>query len=111
MENNLKKILTLIGEEYKDKIFADSGYYLEVDIGKQAEKLGYDDLKNKYQRVGIVVPIKMPEAGMKVMIDGRTFVRYAQFDSGIASPEYIAKEAEMAYKPYVPKESMVLNFA
>jgi hypothetical protein len=48
---------------------------------------------------------------MKVLIDGRTFVRYAQFDSGIAIPEYIAKDSEMAYKPFVPKESMILNFA
>ena len=30
---------------------------------------------------------------MKVRIDGRTFVDYASFDSGLAAPGYVAREA------------------
>lgn len=110
MENKLNSVLTVIGEEYKGRIARDSNNYLEVDIGKQAKKLGFEDLTRQYSRVGAVVPLKQPEPGMKVMIDGRTFVNYAQLDSGVAMPEYVAKEAQMAYKKYVAKESMVLNF-
>ncbi len=111
MENALRKVLHFIGERYKDKISPDSQNYLEVDIGNQAGELGYEDIKNKYPGVSVVVPVKTHESGAKVMIDGRTFLNYVQMASGIVVPEYIAKDAEMAYTPYIAKESMILNFA
>ena len=69
MENTLKKILSFIGERYREKIEPDSPHYLEVELGRQAEELGYESMRDEYRKVGVVVPIKHPEPGMKVMID------------------------------------------
>ena len=109
MKEELNKILLLIEEEYKDHILNESRYYLEVDIGKKAEKLGFSDLKKEYRDVNAVVPLKIPVRGMKVRIDGRTFVNYAQFDSGIAVPGYVAQKSGLPFRAYLPKDSMVLN--
>jgi hypothetical protein len=49
--------------------------------------------------------------GMKVRIDGRTFVNYAQFESGVVVPDHVAREAGLPYRAFVPNESMILNFA
>jgi len=48
---------------------------------------------------------------MKVRIDGRTFVNYAQFDSGIAVPHYVARQVDLPHRAYVAKDSMICNFA
>jgi hypothetical protein len=111
MKNNLNIILKNIGEHFKDTIYGSSRYYREVDIGDQAEKMGFSELKEKFHNVYAIVPLKQPVSGMKVLIDGRTFVDYAQYDSGIAVPGYIAREAGLPYKNYVPDDSMILNFA
>ncbi|MEE4357337.1 MAG: hypothetical protein V2I97_12795 [Desulfococcaceae bacterium] len=111
MNENLDKILTGIAEDFHANISGKSKYYLEVDIGRQAEKLGYTDEKEKYGRAFAVVPLKEPLRGLKVMIDGRTFKDYAQFASGIAVPAYVARESRQPYKPYRPADSLVLNFA
>jgi hypothetical protein len=47
---------------------------------------------------------------MKVRIDGRTFVNYAQFESGVVVPDYVARDAGLSYKTFIPKDSMILNF-
>ena len=47
---------------------------------------------------------------MKVRIDGRTFVNYVQFDSGVAVPNYIAEDSELPYRAYAARDSMILNF-
>jgi hypothetical protein len=44
MSNELGEVLTRIGEEYKEEISEESGIFLEVDIGKQAEKFGYSNI-------------------------------------------------------------------
>jgi hypothetical protein len=111
MGNDLGDILNKIGEKYKHEIANESRFYLEVDIGKQAEKFGYSAMKEKYHDVSAVVPLKQAIPGMKVMIDGRTFINYAQFESGIAVPEYVAREAGLRYQAYQPNDSMILNFA
>lgn len=85
MNDHLKKVLTWIGNEYENEISTTSRFYREVDIGKQAEKIGYDDIRNQYKGVYAIVPLNHPESGMKVRIDGRTFIDYAQFDSGSSS--------------------------
>ena len=87
--NKLDMILAKIGEEFGDNISAHSRFYLEVDLGKQAEKLGYSDLKDKYRKINAIIPLKQPVSGMKVRIDGRTFVNYEQFGSGIAVPAFV----------------------
>jgi len=48
---------------------------------------------------------------MKVLIDGRTFVNYAQYDSGVVVPGYVAERAGLPSRPYVADESMILDFA
>ena len=47
---------------------------------------------------------------MKVRIDGRTFVNYALFDSGVAVPGYIVKDASLPHRTYIPNDSMICNF-
>ena len=43
-------------------------------------------------------------------IDGRTFVNYAHFDSGVAVPGYITKDVSMPHRTYIPNDSMICNF-
>jgi hypothetical protein len=108
MKRHLNEVLESIAEEYGGNILDGSRHYLEVDIGKRAEVLGYPKLKEKFGQVYAIVPLKHPINGMKVRIDGRTFVNYAQYDSGIVVPAYMAVQP---YKPYIPNDSMILNCA
>jgi hypothetical protein len=110
MENNLKTVLNNIGETYRESISENSRNYLEVDIGNVAEHLGFADVKEKFNHAYAIIPLKNPANGMKVLIDGRTFVDYAQYDSGVAVPGYIARESGLPHHAYIPNESMVLNF-
>lgn len=111
MSNHLGQILKEIGEAYREQIQDGARNYLEVDIGQQAQRLGFAEEKDKYHDVHAVVPIKKAVAGMKVRIDGRTFVNYAKLDSGVAVPEYVAKETGLPYQTYQANDSMILNFA
>lgn len=110
METELGNVLQHIGESFKNDILKESNRYLEVDIGKQATELGLSDIQESYQHVHAIVPLKQSLPGMKVMIDGRTFINYAQFDTGIVVPEYVAKKTDMDYQTYIPADSMILNF-
>jgi hypothetical protein len=83
---------------------------MEVNLAEQARKLGYGDLIEKYGTASAIVPLKNPQPGMKVRIDGRTFVNYAEYDSGIAVPGYLAKASGMNYRTFVPNDSMICNF-
>ncbi len=111
MKRHLNEVLESIAKEYDDNILHGSRHYLEVDIGKHAQVLGYSELEEKYGKVYAIVPLKHPINGMKVRIDGRTFVNYAQYDSGIVVPGYMADEDVQPYKPYIPNNSMILNCA
>jgi len=111
MSNELIEVLTKTGEEYRAKISNDSRFYLEVDIGNQGEKMGYPLIKEEYDGVKAIVPLKTPVTGVRVRVDGRTFVHYAQLESGIAIPGYVAKESGLPHKAYKPNDSMILNFA
>ena len=110
MKKELDTIIKTIGDEYREKIADNSRHYLEINIGSRAEKLGYSELKNKFKDSFVLVPLKSPMGGMRVRIDGRTFVDYAQFESGIAAPGYVAKEASLPHRSYTPNDSMILNF-
>ncbi len=107
----LDDVIEKIGETYRDHIQNGSRFYLEVNIGKQADALGYGDITAKYPNAHAVVPLKQAMPGMKVRIDGRTFVNYAQFESGIAVPGYMAKDTGLAHTSFIPNDSMILNFA
>jgi hypothetical protein len=110
MNNKLGELLDLIGDQYKGKIQRGSRHYLEVCIGGHAEKLGHEHLKEKYKNTYAIIPLKAPQKGMKVRIDGRTFVNYAEHASGIAVPGYLAREAGRSFKAFVPNDSMICNF-
>ena len=47
---------------------------------------------------------------MKVRIDGRTFINYAQFNFGIVVPHHIAKQVNLHQRAYVARDSMICNF-
>ena len=110
MRDSLDKTLATIGEQYANQISTSSRHYLEVDIGRQAQHLGFADVGEKYRKVLAVVPLKKAQEGMKVRIDGRTFVNYGQLASGIAVPHYVVQKSKLSYRSYVPNDSMILNF-
>ena len=109
MDKNLDQVIEWISRTHKDHIDRTGRHYMEVSIGTAAEKLGFADLAEKYQNAWAVVPLKKPMAGMKVRIDGRTFVNYAQFDSGVAVPGYVTGDTGLCHHPYEAQHSMVLN--
>ncbi len=111
MNKKLKGVLENIDAEFREIIQKGSRNYLEVSIGQQAAKLGYHDLMERYGKTFAVVPLKAPQKGMKVRIDGRTFVDYAEYESGIAVPGYLAREVGKSYRVFVPQDSMICNFA
>ncbi len=110
MKTELDKIIEKIGQDYKDDIMACARNYVEVDIGKAAEQMGRPELKAKYHQIYAVVPLRTPKPGMKVRIDGRTFVNYALFESGVALPGYIVRDASLPHQTYIPNDSMICNF-
>lgn len=111
MGNDIDTVIRRIAAEHRDAILPSSNVYREVDIGEQAARLGLSELKGRYKDVFAIVPLKEASKGMKVLIDGRTFVNYAQYDSGVVVPGYVARESALPFRPYVPDESMVLDFA
>lgn len=110
MNEQLKGVLENIEAEFGEMIQKGSRHYLEVSIGQLAAKLGYHDLMKRYENTAAFVPLKAPQKGMKVRIDGRTFVDYAEYDSGIAVPGYLAREAGKSYRTFVPQDSFIRNF-
>ena len=111
MDNRLIHILNVIGEKYRGSIQKGSRHYLEVSIGKHAERLGHTDLKEKYKNTYAIIPLSAPQKGMKVRIDGRTFINYAEHSSGIAIPGYLARESGSSFRKYIPNDSMICNFS
>jgi hypothetical protein len=110
MDNQLDAVLQHISEAFQAEILPGSRNYREVDIGKRAKMLGFMDVAKTYNAINAVVPIKEPVEGMKVMVDGRTFVNYRQYDSGMVVPGYVAEASNLPHRPFVANDSMVLNF-
>ncbi len=110
MNTKIDDIIRSIGETFEGRLQGGGRHYLEVSIGNQAAKNGYADLAIEFKDAYAIVPLKEPLPGMKVRIDGRTFVGYRQFDSGVAIPGYVAANAGAPQKPFIPNDSMVLNF-
>jgi hypothetical protein len=111
MTENLSEVLAKIGKDYEENIQEDSRYYLEINIARKAAELGFSEVKERYKDAYAIVPLKHPVRGMKVRIDGRTFVNYAQFDSGIVVPGHVASQVDLPHRAYVAKDSMICNFA
>ena len=111
MTDKLSEVLARIGDDYRENINHDSRHYLEINIAKKAAELGLSEVKEQYKNVCAIVPLKRPVSGMKVRIDGRTFVNYAQFESGIVVPNYIAGQVDLPHRAYIAKDSMICNFA
>ena len=74
MTNYLSEVLTKLGEEYQENICDDSRHYLEISLAQKATELGFSEVKERFRDVYEIVPLKEPVSGMKVRIDGRTFV-------------------------------------
>ena len=110
MNKKLVKVINMIAKEYKGMILRGSRNYIEISIGEHSERLGHTELKDKYRHTYAIVPLKEPQRGMKVRIDGRTFVNYAEHASGIAIPGYLASEAGLSVNTFVPNDSMICNF-
>ncbi len=110
MNAKIDDIIQSIENAYAGKISASARNYIEVSIGKEAAERGHPDLAEEFKDAYAIVPLKEALPGMKVRIDGRTFVKYRQFDSGVAVPGYVAKSSGLARKAYTPNNSMILNF-
>jgi hypothetical protein len=110
MHKLLKQLMKHMELEYGGKIQRGARNYLEVNLAEKARKLGYGEIGEKYKTACAIVPLNAPQHGMKVRIDGRTFVNYAEYDSGIAVPGFIAKALGGNYRTFVPNDSMICNF-
>lgn len=110
MENQIEQIFNTIEQEYGSRIQKGARHYLEVNLAAQARKMGLTGLDDRYKSACAIIPLKDPQHGMKVRIDGRTFVNYAEYDSGMAVPGYLAKLSGRKYQTFVPNDSMICNF-
>ncbi len=110
MEENLKKVLNYISKCYSDKAESGARHYLNANIGQAALALGFEKVYERYKNRDVVVSLKEPQPGMKVRIDGRTFVKYVEYANGFSVPEHIARFADLPYRKYIAQDSMILNF-
>jgi len=110
MDAQLRTLLDHIGRQHADRIAPDGRHYIEVDIGREARALGLGELSARFASTQVVVPLKAPLPGMKVRIDGRTFVNYRRHGSGLAVPGYVADAAGLGAEAYRAEDSMILNF-
>jgi hypothetical protein len=110
MNNALAEILEKIGKRYRETIAPGGRHYLELDIEKEAARLGHTLDGGKFVPGHVVIPLKEPSDGMKVRIDGRAWVGYAQFETGVVVPGNIAKKAGLPYRKYEAQDSMIKNF-
>ena len=102
MDNRLDKTLSAIGDAFADKISPSSRHYLEVDIGTKATDLGFSEIGKRYRRVLAIVPVRQAQKGMKVRIDGRTFVNYGQLESGVVIPGHVVRHSGLPHARYIP---------
>jgi hypothetical protein len=110
MNDQLDRLLEYIEETNIGIMEKGARHYMEVSLSATARKLGYTELAEKYKTASAIVPLRNPQRGMKVRIDGRTFVNYAEYDSGIAVPSYLAKATGRKHRTFIPMDNMILNF-
>ena len=110
MNHLLDQLLEHVEKTYGSKMQRGARHYMEVNLAEEARRLGFADLGEQYKTACAIVPLNAPQQGMKVRIDGRTFVNYAECDSGMAIPGYLAKASSRKFRPFVPNDSMICNF-
>ncbi|MDJ0783513.1 MAG: hypothetical protein QNJ22_16170 [Desulfosarcinaceae bacterium] len=110
MDTRMEEVLTHIENAYKEKMQPGARHYMEVSLADTARKLGYADIGECYRTAAAIIPLKQPQDGMKVRIDGRTFVNYAEFGSGMAVPGYFASASGRKFRTFIPMDSMICNF-
>lgn len=110
MKNRISELLDQVEKTYGEKIQRGARHYMEVNLSEQARRLGFEDLGENLGSACAIIPLKAPQEGMKVRIDGRTFVHYAECDSGMAVPGYLAKASGKSCRTFVPHDSMICNF-
>jgi len=108
MEKELAKILEKIGNGFKKEILPESKIYCIIDIGQAAENFGKPELKEEYKDINAVIPLKKAKGDWGFEVDGTGLSDYAQLESGIAVPKYIAEKSGLPNKKYQPKEKMFL---
>jgi hypothetical protein len=111
MKSSLREVIAKIGTDFREDVCHDSRHYLETSIAEKAAELGFSEVEERYKGIYAIVPLRQPVSGMKVRIDGRTFVNYAQLESGIVVPNYIAVQVDLPHRAYLAKDSMICNFA
>ncbi|MFP4475498.1 MAG: hypothetical protein ACLFOY_08035 [Desulfatibacillaceae bacterium] len=111
MKTSFHDFINKVTERFKGEIADNPAYLLEFDIGAEAGKLGFEDIHEEYRNVTGFVPLKHAVPGMKVMFDGRGFGDYAQFDSGVVVPGYVARETGLPSHAFAPDVAMVRIFA
>jgi hypothetical protein len=110
MNKKIDELLEHVEKSHSGKIQRGSRHYLEVNIAEYALKLGFKEIGETYKTACAIIPLKEPQPGMKVRIDGRTFVNYAEYDSGMAVPGYLAKDSSRKFRTFAPNDSMICNF-
>ena len=109
MDNQIELLLSHLEKEYGAMIKKGARHYLEINLAAQARNLGLAGL-DQYNTACAIIPLKDPQRGMKVRIDGRTFVNYAEYDSGMAIPGHLARLSGRTYRTFIAKDSMICNF-
>jgi hypothetical protein len=110
MNSKIDELLEHVEKTHIDKTQRGSRHYMEVNLFEYALKSGLREIGETYKTACAIIPLKEPQPGMKVRIDGRTFVNYAEYDSGMAVPGYLAKASSRKFRPFVPNDSMICNF-
>lgn len=110
MNKSLTKVLEHIRDSYRNKACKGARHYTNIRIGTIAEKLNLKNIDPDIADREVIISLKDPQPGMKVRIDGRTFIRYAEYADGFAVPEAVAMKAGIKYQPYTPQNSMILNY-
>jgi len=111
MINRMDELLTAMKTKYQHDAQHDSRHYKEVNMGQEAAELGFEDITEKLAKINAIIPLKNALHGMKVRIDGRTFVNYVQFDSGVTLPGHAVGDTQLPHKQYAAQDSMIFNFS
>jgi hypothetical protein len=110
MNHKIDELLEHVEKIHIGKIQRGSRHYIEVNLFEHALRLGLREIGETCKTACAIIPLKEPQPGMKVRIDGRTFVNYAEYDSGMAVPGYLAKASNRKFRIFVPNDSMICNF-
>ncbi|MDO8556512.1 MAG: hypothetical protein Q7R96_05070 [Nanoarchaeota archaeon] len=107
--SSLVDALTAIENEFRDEILPTGVAYCLIDLGKVLQQLGAHDDVASFTGINAIVPLKRVKGGMNFEVNGKELSDYAQLQSGIVVPTWVAQQTELPHKTYQPKDRMVLN--